>query len=152
MTSRFIPHCPGGVSSCDHAEHLTVEMEYTPVAGKEHLMKPMKKSLIYFVNLNYQPFISPVTAQSLVTGGSITLSVFGNSGHPSEVQNFIFDKCEALDPSIVKVTCYGFLNGMGTLKIEGLSIGTTSVALRVNDAGAENNLSPELTFSVTVTP
>jgi Tfp pilus assembly protein PilV len=152
VTTSFTPHCPGGVASCDHAEHLKVEMSFDPVPGKEFLMKPIKKSLIYFVNLNYQPFISPVTNQTVTAGANIMLSVNGNSGHPSEVQNFIFEKCASATPAVATVTCYGFLNGIGSLKIDGVTAGTSVITLQINDAGAENNLSPDLTFTVTVTP
>ena len=49
VTSSFKAHCPGGISSCDHAEHLQIEINYKPVQGKEHLMKETTKSLLYFV-------------------------------------------------------------------------------------------------------
>jgi len=152
VTSTFTPHCPGGVASCDHAENLKVELSFDPVAGKEHLMKPIKKSLIYFVNLNYQPFLTPIANQSVATGSNVMLPAYGNSGHPSEVQNFIFEKCTSATPTVATVTCYGFLNGVGTLKIDGVSAGTSEITLQINDAGAENNLSPDVTFTVTVTP
>jgi|GEM_PF-2846792 hypothetical protein len=152
VKSSFRAHCPGGVSTCDHAEHLQVQLEYEPIAGKEHLMKPTTKNLIYFVNVNYQPFLNTVPPQSISRNVPTTLSVYGNSGHPSEVQNFIFDVCESSNESLVRITCYGFSSGMGTLQLEGLSPGSVTIRLKINDGGTENNLSNEISFPVTVVP
>jgi Type II secretory pathway, pseudopilin PulG len=152
VSSTFKAHCPGGVTSCDHAEHLQFEMVYKPVQGKEHLMKETTKSLLYFVNLNYRPFITTIANQNIPVNGFQNISVYGNSGHPSEVQNFIFETCKSADEGVAKVTCYGFSSGMSTIKVNGISVGTTTITLQINDAGNENNISPEVSFNVTVIP
>ncbi|MCM2278083.1 MAG: type II secretion system GspH family protein [Oligoflexia bacterium] len=149
--TSFTARCPGGVSSCDHAEHLIVNI-FQKTLGVNPLIKSQDRSLIYFVNLNYQPFLAPIADQSISLGSSPTINVYGNSGHPSEVQNFLFDTCVSSAPAIVRLTCYGFVNGMGSIKIEGLQLGTANITLTINDAGSSNNISPPSTFTVTVIP
>lgn len=150
VSSSFVPQCPGGVASCEHAEHLTVTLSVDPLEGKEYLMKSRTKNLIYFVSLNYQPFLTPVSNVTMAVGESRTISVYGNTGHPSEVQNFIFEKCQASNGAAAQVTCYGFLNGVGTLKLDGVAVGLSTITLQINDGGTENNLSNDLTFNVQV--
>ncbi len=152
VITKFKARCPGGVSSCDHAESLTTSVQTVPEEGKENLIKAQTRNLIYFVNLNYKPFIVAVADQVLTAGSDVTISVMGNAGHPSEVQNFIFETCKANDTAIVNVTCYGFMNGVGTIKISGVSEGSSSVTLKINDGGATNNFSDDLIFKVNVIP
>ncbi len=152
ISTSFIAQCPGGAATCDHAEHLAIKYIVEPVAGKEHKIRRQERNSTYFVNLNYEPFISPIGSQSIGMDTSSNLLVNGNAGHPSEVQNFIFKNCAVDDPAIAKITCYGFLNGVGTVKIDGVAAGTTRVNLQIDDGGIENNLSPELSFDVVVTP
>ncbi|WP_374073574.1 hypothetical protein [Bdellovibrio bacteriovorus] len=152
VATSFVAQCPGGVAQCDHAEHLVITVAMDPEPGKEYLMRPQKRTLIHFVNINYKPFISPISDQTLTAGSTVNLSVYGNSGHPSEVQNFIFAKCSSSSSATAKVTCYGFLNGVGTMRIEPLMAGTAQITLQINDGGMENNLSDDLTFDVVVSP
>lgn len=152
VLTKFKARCPGGVTSCSHSESLSTTVEIIPEAGKESMMKAQTRSLIYFVDLNYQPFISTIASQSVAVNSEITRSVYGNSGHPSEVQNFIFEKCESADSAIATVTCYGFMNAVGTIKIDGVAAGITKVKLQINDGGLNNQLSEVLEFEVQVTP
>ena len=152
IKSRFIAHCPGGEASCEHAEHLQVQLEYEPVKGKEHLMKPKTKNLIYFVNVNYQPRVVPLSPPPLNKGEIRNTPIYGYSGHPSEVQNFKIVKCLSSDENFVKVRCSDFFEGTATLQIEGVSPGTAEILLQIDDAGTENNISPEMKIPVTVNP
>lgn len=152
VISKFKARCPGGVSTCSHAESVKTSVSIIPEPGKEHLMKSEVRNRVYFVNINYKPFIVPIANQALTVGGDSTFSVFGNAGHPSEVQNYLFEKCQSADTTIATITCYGFMNGVGTIKISGVAIGTTKMTLQVNDGGLENNFSDDLEFNVTVSP
>lgn len=152
VITKFKARCPGGAATCSHAESLSTTVDIIPEAGKESILKAQTRTLIYFVNLNYQPSISPIPAQTVPVGSDITVTVYGNSGHPSENQNFIFSKCESNDSSISTVACYGFLNTVGTIKVTGLSIGTNKIKLQINDGGLKNNFSEDLEFNVEVTP
>jgi prepilin-type N-terminal cleavage/methylation domain-containing protein len=151
VITKFRARCPGGIANCSHAESLTTTVEIVAEPGKESMIKGQTRKLIYFVNLNYQPFAAPIIDQSFQKGGEITLNVYGNAGHPSEVQNFIFEKCNSSNEAIAKLSCYGFMNGVGTIKIAGLAAGTSKIILQLNDGGAENNMSEDLVFNVTVT-
>ncbi|MCM2322852.1 MAG: type II secretion system GspH family protein [Oligoflexia bacterium] len=147
--TAFNAHCPGGATECDHAEHLVVKIAQKPLSAGA-FVKTSDRSLIYFVNVNYRPFIAPIAGQALAIGAKATVQVLGNSGHPSEVENFVFDRCESSATSIVKLTCYGFVNGGGTVQIEGLAAGTSTITLSINDGQPTNNISPAISFVVTV--
>lgn len=151
LTSTFVAHCPGGVASCDHAEHLKIKISresrslFSNIRDREVIS-------YYFPKVNFQPALPVIPEQSLTVGSGLTLPITGDSGHPSEDQNFIFTLCNSGNNTVVKVTCQDFVSGVGQVVFEPLAAGTTTVTLQINDGGLENFLSKPYTFSVVVNP
>lgn len=152
IATKFKAHCPGAISKCDHAESVASTVQIIPEAGKESSLKYQERSVVYFVELNYKPFMTQIVDQSVAIGLDLSNPVYGNSGNPSEDQSFIYEKCDSADKNIATVTCYGFINAVGTIIIHGVASGTTKITLQINDGGMNNNLSDDMSFNVTVTP
>ncbi|MDG0815552.1 hypothetical protein [Bdellovibrio svalbardensis] len=160
LSGTYTAVCPGNETTCHHAEHLiaTVHLVANPnTKVKGQNIKDQNFTLIYFNNINYPPSVLPVPdiTLSLASATETEVSITGYSGHPSEVQNFIFEKCQSSNSSVVQVTTppdTPFSSGTAKIKLKPTGIGSAKVALQINDGGLENNLSKEAFFNVTVTP
>lgn len=150
LISTFIAQCPGSASTCDHAEHLEIKVLMKP-RDEFSRIKEKPYFAYYFPKVNYPPVMPVLGDQALKVSIPQTIPVTGDSGHPSEVQNFKFEQCVSGDASIVKVTCQAFLGGVGQIVLEPLAPGTTTVTLQLNDGGLTNFLSKPYTFNVAVT-
>lgn len=155
---EFTAACPGGVATCDQAEHLrvTVNLNYE-AANFEGKVLPKDKSfsVIYFNSRNYQPIVNPISSIDLYLGDGVDKDVVvsGNSGNPSEIQNFIFTKCASENTGIMQVTTppdQPFSGGSATIKLKPISAGQTKLLLQINDGGLENNISKEYSVLVNV--
>lgn len=151
LVSTFTAHCPGGVSNCDHAEHLRISVLMVPM---ENYPQIKEKELVsyYFPHVNYPPAIPNIGDQSLTVGVPQTLPFTADSGHPSEIQNFKFEICQSANEAILKVTCQAFSGGVGQIILEPLSAGNTTITLQINDGGLTNYLSKPYTFNSAVSP
>jgi hypothetical protein len=151
VTSIYEARCPASAANCDHAEHLKITVSakalsfFSQIRDKEFIS-------YYFPKLNYQPVVPVIPAQSLVLGTPSNVTITGDSGHPSEIQNFIFAQCLSAAPSIVKATCQDFAGGAAQIVLEPLAVGATTITLQINDGGLFNFLSKPYTFNVVVNP
>lgn len=160
LWGSFTPHCPGGELVCDQAEYLKVKVTLEPYpanTSSQIVMKQKEIEFIVFNDVNFKPKIDPVSDQVLYlgSGDDIEVTIVGNSGNPSEKQNFIFSKCESTDESIFKVVTpidTPFSSAVAKIKIRPVAVGTAKIKLQVNDAGSQNNLSDEYYVNVKVQP
>lgn len=151
ILTNFTPRCPGSTPNCDHAEHLKIEVLVEPTNNFQ-LIKNELFTTYYFVNRNYQPKILPITPPTVNLGGTTTINVIGDPGHPSEIQNFIYSLCKSNNTSLVDITCFPFGSGQSLVQINGLGLGTTQLEFQINDGGLEHNLSNIYTLNVEVVP
>lgn len=160
ISGSFLAHCPGGEASCSHAEHLrlNVKLEYNPKYPHSSVIpKDRDISFIYVNERNYRPSIEPIFDQTIYLEDAFEHEVLvrGNSGHPSELQNFLFTKCESADSKIVEVKSpvdQPFVGGIAKVKLKGVNKGTTKIKLQISDGGLEDGLSEEIFFTVQVVP
>lgn len=149
VISKFNAHCPGDMPTCDHADYLALTLDIIPV-GNEVNVKAETIKMLYPVNLNYPPTITPVPAQSVNLLENKQISVLADPGNATEQQKFIFEQCASSDPTVFDVKCYRFVNGTGQIIIFPKKIGVGKVLLQINDGSTENNLSNPTDFSVTI--
>ncbi len=151
MMTSFRAHCPGNFASCDHADYLVLILDIQPTAAFASEMAPEKTYYTYTVPLNYPPQIATVPAQTLTHPETRKIAITADPGDPTEVQNFIFEKCESSNPSVATVRCYKFVNSVAQILVTSQSPGTTQIRLQINDTSPSNSLSDISTFNVTVT-
>lgn len=148
LVTSATSYCPAAVANCNHAEYLSINLEVKPYAG--YSIKPQIIKLVHFVNLNYKPTIPPVAAQTLNVSEIRNISITPNPGFPLEPATFFFSKCDSSNPAVATVKCYGFIDGRGTITIEGKAPGNVNITLQVNDTQEENFLSDDMIFPITV--
>jgi prepilin-type N-terminal cleavage/methylation domain-containing protein len=152
VTGTFQARCPAAALSCDKAELFVLDLVIS-AANASVSVKEKKLKLHFVPESNVPPVILPVANQSLAVGQKLKIPIYGNSGHVQETQDLLFEICETPAPhAIATVTCYGFINGTAYIVIEGVTAGTTTVNLQINDTGTSNFLSPTTSIPVTVTP
>ncbi len=153
LTTTFTPHCPGEEASCSHAEHIKISINLEATNNFYKLVKDDVLTGYYFVNRNYKPSIIPMSSVLLKQGDETTITVRGNSGHPSETQSYIFSLCQSSNPGIAEIIqCYPFSHGEALVRVLGKALGTTNVQFRINDGGTANALSDIYSLTVEVIP
>lgn len=160
VTTTFKANCPGGETSCDHAEYLRVKISIEPILENIKTMGMRKEKIsefIYHINSNYQPEVIADSTVDLylndVAGKEIVIT--GGSGHPSEVQNYIFTKCISENVAVAALATPAnqpFTSGTAKVLLKPVSVGTTRLALQINDGGTENSISPEKFININVLP
>ncbi|MCM2281246.1 MAG: type II secretion system GspH family protein [Bdellovibrionaceae bacterium] len=151
LLTKFNAHCPGDVASCDHADYVILTMDTVPVGNRSRIAAE-KTQIFYTVQVNYAPSIEVIANQVMVVNETRKIAVKGGSGHPSELQRLVFEKCESSDTARLIAKCYRFVDGTGQLILEAKATGTVTVTLQVNDGQTENPISAPLTFNVTINP
>lgn len=158
LYSSYTAQCPGGDPTCHHAEHLNVTVHLKAQAVSTQIKsQDVDYKFVYFNDVNYTPEVRPIPSLTMYLDepAEVEMDISGYSGHPSEVQNFIFNLCESADPAIVQITTppnQTFLGGVAKIKLKAMALGTTTINLQINDGGVENNLSKVLPVNVTVLP
>ncbi len=147
--SKFKPHCVGDLPTCDHANYISVTLEFLPI-GTKFVIGAEKTQFLYFVPLNYNPKITAILDQTLTLGSTSKLPVIADAGEASERQGFIFEKCESSDSTRVEVKCYRFIDSVGQIILTAKGAGTAQITLQINDGGSTNSLSNPMVFNVTV--
>ncbi|MDG0818027.1 type IV pilus modification PilV family protein [Bdellovibrio svalbardensis] len=151
ITGSFSSVCPGSLESCDKAELFILDLQIKS-NGATVPLKDRNLRIHYAPVSNAKPLVNPTAAQTLNVGQKLRVPVYANSGHAQENQDLLFNSCLSSDPSVVKVTCYGFINGTAMAILEAIKIGTAKIDLQVNDTGEANNLSDISSFQVQVNP
>ncbi|MEK2645768.1 hypothetical protein [Bdellovibrio sp. BCCA] len=160
LWGTFTTVCPGGSATCEHAEHLkiSVHLRANPKAfTNQVLMKDQDVDFIYFNDRNYKPSIVPIPDVTLYLGDGIDkeVSVLGDSGNPSEIQNFVFTKCISENPGTVQLTTPAdqpFSGGVAKIRLKALAQGDAKITMQISDGALENNLSKEYSLNVKVIP
>lgn len=151
VTGTFSPRCPANLLTCDKAEILVLNLKVQPLDATTQV-KERSLTIHYTPASNAKPTLVAIANQIITVGGQVTVPVNGNSGHPQEKQNLFFSQCTSSNPAIARVRCFGFINDIGNILVEGLTQGTATINIQINDGAAENNLSDVNSFQVDVTP
>ncbi len=160
LISTFEAQCPGAQADCEFAEHLKIKvrMLFNPLAQRNSLlMKDREFNLISFNKRNYRPAVLPISTVTLYLNNPTEqeVSVIGDSGNPSELQNFLFKKCESSNPSVVTLTSppdAPFSGGAVKIKMKPMSLGVAQIKMQISDGGLENDTSKEYALDVNVLP
>jgi hypothetical protein len=163
ISGKFSARCPGNVELCDHAEHLHIFLELKPT-GKDLMVKAQTRDIYYFVNKNYQPFVKlPPAMQTIQLGvkPDLALTIQGDAGHPSEIDNLQFKKCHIADTSVVAFNdatagglgCGVFSGNQATINLVGKTPGQeTTLTYSVTDNKDEHSESDTYTVKIKVVP
>lgn len=162
VTGNFLPRCPGGEATCDRADLMTINLLIEPATVTARV-KTRELKLQFAPNINSKPTIAAIVNQSVQVGKTVKVPVLGSSGHTQERQDLIFNTCESSDKNIATVTCYGFMNEKAQVVVTGVTAGSVTVTLKIDDTSPQidkitepsavpDNISDPGTFVVDVIP
>ncbi|MEN0059649.1 MAG: hypothetical protein AAGB31_12490, partial [Bdellovibrio sp.] len=90
------------------------------------------------------PKVVPMAKVVIKRNSTEDITITGDSGNPSEEQNFIFNLLQSSNSNIAAIVTPSntpFAGGVAVIQVQGVNVGTTTLQIQINDGGTENALS-----------